>query len=234
MQSASQRQMGRDILLSCHSQMKVADQTSCLSQSQYADTRQTSPSVDHVMPDAWQGSHYSYVTGKARLVKSGFEPPISRYVGRRHTNRPPRRFFLLLLLPLLLLPLLLLPLLPLLLLLLFFFFFSSSSFCFCFFSFSFSFFFFSFFSFFFFLFCVPSYISGIHHSSSAFLAISLGFTILLLLLLLCSQLYLWGSPFFFCVPSYISGIHHSSSSAFPALSLGFTILLLLLCSQLYL
>ena len=30
-----------------------------------------------------------------------------------------------------------------------------------------------------------------------------------LLLLLRSQLYLWGSPaFFFCIPSYISGIHH--------------------------
>ena len=55
-----------------------------------------------------------------------------------------------------------------------------------------------------------------------------------LLLLLCSQLHLWASPFFFfCVPSYISGFHHSSSSVFPATSLGFTILLLL-CSQLYL
>ena len=81
-----------------------------------------------------------------------------------------------------------------------------------------------------------------------FPAISLGITILLLLcsqlylwgspsssmfpaislgftflLLPCSQLYLWGSPFFFfCVPSYISGVHHSSSSVFPAISLGFT------------
>ena len=73
----------------------------------------------------------------------------------------------------------------------------------------------------FFFFCVPSYISGVHHSSSAFPATSLGFTILLLR----SQLHLWGSPFFFCVPSYISGVHHSSS-AFPATSLGFTILLL--------
>ena len=102
---------------------------------------------------------------------------------------------------------------------------------------------------FFFSFCLPSYISGLHHSSSpsAFPAISLGFTILLLLL--PSQLYLWASPFcfFFCLPSYISGLHHSSSSAFPsyisglhhssssafpAISLGFTILLLLLPSQL--
>ena len=66
--------------------------------------------------------------------------------------------------------------------------------------------------------------------------ISLGFTILLLLL--SSQLYLWGSPFFFlwCVSNYISGVHHSSSSALPAISFGFTTLLLLflLHFQLYL
>ena len=109
-------------------------------------------------------------------------------------------------------------------------------------------------SLFFFFFCVPNYISGVHHSSfssSAFPVISLGFPILLLR----SQLYLWGSPFFFfcvpqlclwvsfffffssfCVPSDISWVHSSSSSsAFPAISLGFTILLLLLLrSQVYL
>ena len=84
-------------------------------------------------------------------------------------------------------------------------------------------------------------------ASSAFPALSLGFTILLLLpSLLClwaspffffclPQLYLWASPFFFfCLPCSVSGVHHSSSSStFPAISLGFTILLLL-CSQLYL
>ena len=63
-----------------------------------------------------------------------------------------------------------------------------------------------FFFFFLFFFCVPSFFSGVHHSSSsssAFPAISLWFTIFLLLR---SQLYLWGSPFFFCVPSYIVGL----------------------------
>ena len=94
-------------------------------------------------------------------------------------------------------------------------------------------------------FCIPSYIPGIHHtSSSPFPAISLRFTILIL----HSQLYLWGSPYLFCipsyipgdssyffisVPSYISGVRHTSSSEFPAISLGFTTLLLLR-SQLYL
>ena len=115
--------------------------------------------------------------------------------------------------------------------------------------------------FFFSFFCIPSYISEVHHSSSssAFPAIFLGFTFLLLLL--HSQLCLWGSPFFFFIsPAIISGVHlrllrssalslgftffffcvpqlylwGSPSSAFPAISLGFTILLLLLRSKLYL
>ena len=71
---------------------------------------------------------------------------------------------------------------------------------------------------FFFFCCIPSYISGVHHSSSsaAFPAISL-------------------SPIFFfcCIPSYISWVY-SSSSSFPAIYLGFNILLLLVSSQLYL
>ena len=110
------------------------------------------------------------------------------------------------------------------------------------------------FFFFVFFFCVPSYIFGVQPSSSsfssfAFPAISLGFNLLFFLLLLRSQLYLWGSTFFFffvfffCVPSYISGVQpsssfsSSSSSAFPAISVGFNLLLLfhlLLRSQLYL
>ena len=72
---------------------------------------------------------------------------------------------------------------------------------------------------FFFFFCVPSYIYGLHHSSSssAFPAISMSFNILV------------------GFPSCISGLHHyHSSSAFPAISLDFTILILLLRSQLYL
>ena len=52
------------------------------------------------------------------------------------------------------------------------------------------------------------------HHSSAFPAISLGVTNLLL-----SQLYLWGLPIFY-FPSYISGGYQSST--FPAISLGVT------------
>ena len=65
----------------------------------------------------------------------------------------------------------------------------------------------------FFFFCVPSYISGVH-----------------LLLLLCSQLYLWGSPSASAFPAISLG---SPAPAFPAISLGFTFLLLV-HSQLYL
>ena len=117
---------------------------------------------------------------------------------------------------------------------------------------------------FFFFFCIPSYISGVHHSSSSsseFPATSLGFTFFFFyvpsyisgvhLLLLSSQLHLWGSPsssssvfpatsLRFTIPLLLlprSQLHlwgsPSSSSAFPATSLGFTILLLL-PSKLYL
>ena len=80
----------------------------------------------------------------------------------------------------------------------------------------------------------PSCISGVYHSSSSvFSGISLGFTPLLLILLLRCQLYLWGSPFsfFFCVAQLYLW-DSPSSSEFPAISLGFT--LLLLRSPLYL
>ena len=41
--------------------MEVADQTFYLTQWQYtdSDTGPTSPSADPIMPDAWQGSHWS-------------------------------------------------------------------------------------------------------------------------------------------------------------------------------
>ena len=50
----------------CHTETEVADQTFHLTQSQYTDTRPTSPSID---PGAWHGSHWSanfLVTGMTR------------------------------------------------------------------------------------------------------------------------------------------------------------------------
>ena len=56
----------------CHTEIEVADPTFYLTQSQYTDTEQTSPSADHMTPGAWQGSHWSAnfeVTGLTRLGK---------------------------------------------------------------------------------------------------------------------------------------------------------------------
>ena len=43
----------------CHSEIEFADQNFHLIQSQYTDTRPTSPSTDPITPGAWQGSHWS-------------------------------------------------------------------------------------------------------------------------------------------------------------------------------
>ena len=74
----------------CHTEVQAADQTFYLTQSQYTDTRLTSPSVDPIMPGAWQGSHWSanvQVTGMTRPGKipspAGFEPRIFRSRGGR-------------------------------------------------------------------------------------------------------------------------------------------------------
>ena len=42
----------------CHTEIEVADQIFHLTQSQYTDTRPTSPSTDPITPGAWQGSHW--------------------------------------------------------------------------------------------------------------------------------------------------------------------------------
>ena len=67
----------------CHTEIEVADQTFCLTLSQYSDTGPTSPSTDPITPGAWQGSHWSAsfeVTGMTRPGKiplqTGFEPGI--------------------------------------------------------------------------------------------------------------------------------------------------------------
>ena len=57
--SVSQGRICSDNFTCCHTQIEVADQTYYLTQSQYTDTGPTSPSADRIMPDAWQGSHWS-------------------------------------------------------------------------------------------------------------------------------------------------------------------------------
>ena len=52
-------QICSDNFTCCHTETEVADQTFHPTQSQYTDTRPTSPSIDPIMPGAWQGSHWS-------------------------------------------------------------------------------------------------------------------------------------------------------------------------------
>ena len=68
----SQGRICSDDFTCCHTEIEVADQTFYLTQSQYTDTGQTSPSADPITPDAWQGSHWSAsfeVTGMTRPRK---------------------------------------------------------------------------------------------------------------------------------------------------------------------
>ena len=57
--SVSQGRICSDNCTYCHTEIEIADPTFHLNQSQYTDTRPTSPSTDPIMPGAWQGSHWS-------------------------------------------------------------------------------------------------------------------------------------------------------------------------------
>ena len=71
--SVSQGRICSDNFTCCHTEIKVADPTFYLTQSQYTDTGPTSPSADSIRPRAWQGSHWSVnflVTGMTRPRKN--------------------------------------------------------------------------------------------------------------------------------------------------------------------
>ena len=96
--SVPQGRICSDNFTCCHTETEVADQTFYLTQSQYTDTRPTSPSADPITPGTWQGSHWSAnfsVTGMTQpekiLAQVGFEPGIFRPRGGRLTTRPTRR-----------------------------------------------------------------------------------------------------------------------------------------------
>ena len=55
--SVSQGRTCSDNSMCCHTKIEVVGQTFYLTQSQYTDTRLTSPSTDPITPGAWQGSH---------------------------------------------------------------------------------------------------------------------------------------------------------------------------------
>ena len=71
--SVSQGRICSDKLTCCHTEIEIADPTFYLTQSQYTDTGQTSPSADPITPGAWQGSHWNAnfgVTGMTRPRKN--------------------------------------------------------------------------------------------------------------------------------------------------------------------
>ena len=71
--SVSQWRICSDNFTCCHTEIEVADPTFYLTQSQYTDTRPTSPSADPITPGAWQGIHWNanfWVTGMTRPRKN--------------------------------------------------------------------------------------------------------------------------------------------------------------------
>ena len=97
--SVSQGRICSDNYTCCHTEIEVADQTFYLTQSQYTDTRLTSPSADPITPGTWQGSHWSASSIFKSLVwldlekipvLAGFKPGIFRSRGGRLTTRPTR------------------------------------------------------------------------------------------------------------------------------------------------
>ena len=57
--SVSQGRICTDNVTCCHTETEIADQTFCLTHSQYTDTGPTSPSADPITLGTWQGSHWS-------------------------------------------------------------------------------------------------------------------------------------------------------------------------------
>ena len=71
-ESVSQGRIYSDKFTCCHTEIKVADQTFHLTQSQYTDSGPTSPNTDPITPGVYQGSYWSAhfeVTGMTRPWK---------------------------------------------------------------------------------------------------------------------------------------------------------------------
>ena len=91
-----------DNLTCCHTEMEAADQTCHRTQSQYADTKPTSPSANPIT-GTWPGRVATGVPMFKSLVwldpekippQAGFEPGIFRSLGGCLTTRPTRRYWL--------------------------------------------------------------------------------------------------------------------------------------------
>ena len=79
----------------CHTEIKIADQTFYLTQSQYTDTGPTNSSADRIMPGAWQGSqflsHWYDSTPKKFRRKRNSNPGSSAFEADALTTRPTKR-----------------------------------------------------------------------------------------------------------------------------------------------
>ena len=89
--SISQGRICSDKCMCCHSEIEAADRTFQLTQSQYTDTRPTSPSSDPITQGTWQGSHWNAsfevtcMTSPWQIpVQAGFEPRIFHSWGGRN------------------------------------------------------------------------------------------------------------------------------------------------------
>ena len=97
--SVSQGRICSDNFTCCHTETAVADQTFYLTQSQYTDTGQTSPSADPITPGAWQGqplecqflSHWYDSTPKKSRRKRDSNPGSSALEADAFSTRPARR-----------------------------------------------------------------------------------------------------------------------------------------------
>ena len=93
--SVSQGRSCTEKFTCCHTEIEVADQTFYLTQSQYTYAGPTSPSADHIMPGAWQGSRWSAnfeVTGMTRPGKMQDSSPGPSAPGADAlTTRPAKR-----------------------------------------------------------------------------------------------------------------------------------------------
>ena len=81
--SVSQGRICSDNFTLCRTETEVADQPFHHTQSQYTDTRPTSPSTDPITPGAWQGSHWS-----ANFWVTGMTGPQEKSLRRKWDSNP--------------------------------------------------------------------------------------------------------------------------------------------------
>ena len=68
----------------CHTEIEVADQTFCLTQSQCTDSGPTGASADLMTPGVWQGNHWS-----TKFEVTGMTRPGKRSTAKAESNPGP-------------------------------------------------------------------------------------------------------------------------------------------------